>query len=462
MVHPCMDYPRICHEPPGSTCLRQQIIDAERFFKTLLDLDKRLNDQSEKPNEYQDIENAYIEPYNRSFHRLRRRLELPDFNSSKVSLTELFGYVQYRNSTNRRDSIDGLYGIVQNLGIDFPPPDYSRSIRDVFTEATKCVITHDKSLSLLVGITGEMPDFPSWVPDWSKEPESCFSISGENWDEFRASRKSASIFRFLNGDGCLSVRGVIVDEITCCTALAVEAPWKLQDFGKYLNIGTLSTRFIRHLYLATRKMFQQWIVLANNLNSHAHHRYPTGVTVNQALCRILILDSNQDDDKIELQENVEGDNSGAYRYFGFEEWILAYLLGASDQFVKDIHTSLERRFPGRLPTLEDFATASETDLNDMGAEILMLNSEAQMYHFGAIFLSRGTKCFTTSAQYMGKALPSVQEGDVVMLISGVDHPMIARKTGETYRLVSPAYVYGIMHGQKWPDNEEDLMDIVLS
>jgi hypothetical protein len=72
------------------------------------------------------------------------------------------------------------------------------------------------------------------------------------------------------------------------------------------------------------------------------------------------------------------------------------------------------------------------------------------------------KFFTISAQYMGKALPSAQEGDVVMLISGVDYPMIARKTGETYRLVSPAYVHGIMYGEKWPDNEEDLVEIVLS
>jgi hypothetical protein len=430
-----------------------KIIDIERFFKALSDLDLRLEDQCEG-YEIHILENVYIKSYNLFFCRLRHSLVQRDFDPTKVSLTALFGYVQYRISTNRRDSIDGLYGIIKKFHPDFPLPDYSRSIRDIFTAATKCVIRHDRSLFLLVGITGEMTDFPSWVPDWSKEPESTFSIAEEFLEGYRASRKSTSIFRFLNGDNCLSVHGVIIDTITCCTALAIEVPGGIRDMKKNLNMDSVSKGNIRRLYLATQKQFQQWVILANNLNNHAYHRYPTGVTVNQALCRILVLD--------DVQENIEGDNSGAYDYSGFEEWLLAHSLGVSDEFVKDIYTSLERRFPGKLPTLESCVIAPGTDASDMGVEILMLNLEVRYYLVNVIILSIGTKFFTTSAQYMGKALPSAQEGDVVMLISGVDYPIIARKRGETYQLVSPAYVCGIMHGQKWPDNGEDLMDIVLS
>jgi hypothetical protein len=436
-----------------------KIIDIERFFKALSDLDLRLEDQCEG-YEIHILENVYIKSYNLFFCRLRHSLVQRDFDPTKVSLTALLSYVRYRSSTNRRDSIDGMYGIIKKFHIDFPSPDYSRSIKDIFTEATKCVITHDKSLALLVGITGEMPDFPSWVPDWSKEPESIFSLAEvSDEDKFRASRESTSIYRFLNGNNCLSVHGVIVDTITCCTTLAIEVSGVIGDFVRYLNIETLSMGAIRRLYLATRKQFQQCIVLANSLNNH---RYPNGLNVNQALCRMLVLDYRPDEEMIEFQESLEGHNSGPYVYLGFEAWLLANSLGAPDKFVKDIHTSLERRFPGKLPTLEGFATASDTNASDMGVKILMLDSEAQKYLVTAIGCNLGTKFFTTSAQYMGKALPSAQEGDVVMLISGVDRPMIARKRGETYRLVSPAYVYGIMHGEKWPDNEEDLVEIVLS
>jgi hypothetical protein len=439
-----------------------KIIDAERFFVALVDLDARLGDRYGSLA-YPHFYNPYLEPYNNSFNSLKRFLVQHNFDTAQVSLTRLLGYVQYRSSTNRRDSIDGLYGIIKKFHIDFPLPDYSRSIRDIFTDATRCVITQDKSLSLLIAITGDMPDFPSWVPDWSKEPESIFSVTNFSyWDNFRASRNSASIFRFLNGDNGLLVHGVIVDTITCCTTLAVEVPGDIEVLGKYLNIETLSTGTIRRLYLATRKQFQQWIVLADNLNNHGYHQYLNGLTVNQALCRTLVLDNTRDEDMIEFQRNLEGDNPGSYSRFGFEEWLLANSLGVADDFVKYIHTSLQRRFPGKLPTLEDFETAPDTDLSDMGVEILMLSSEAQKFLIMAIGTNIGMKFFTTSAQYMGKALSSAQEGDVVMLISGVNHPMIARKTGETYRLVCPAYVYGIMHGEKWPDNEEDLMDIVLS
>jgi hypothetical protein len=436
-----------------------KIIDTERFFETLFDLDKRIYDQY-GVFEYHHFYNDYIEPYNHSFSPLRHILVQRDFDATQVSLTELLGYVKYRSSTNRRDSIDGLYGIINKLHIDFPLPDYSRSIKDIFTEATKCVIIHDESLALLKGITGEVPDFPSWVPDWSKEAESIFGINEFSSWSVRASRKSASIFRFLARDNCLSVRGVIVDTISCCTALAIDFPGGYLHFLKTYAYGFKpSSEIVRRLYVATRNQFQQWIVLANNLYNH---RYPNGLTVNQALCRTFALNDDQDEEMIELQENIDGDNSGAYSYFGFEEWLLANSLGVSDEFVKHIHASLEGRFPGKLPILEDFTIASDTDLSDMGVEILMLDSKALRFLIMAIASSIGMKFFTTSAQYMGKALSSAQEGDVVMLISGVDHPMIARKTGGTYRLVSPAYVYGFMNGEKWPDNEEDLTDIVLS
>lgn len=60
--------------------------------------------------------------------------------------------------------------------------------------------------------------------------------------------------------------------------------------------------------------------------------------------------------------------------------------------------------------------------------------------------------FATSAGYIGKSLPCIQGGDLVVPYSGVDVPMIMRKAGITYRLRAPAYIHGIMHGEKWPSN----------
>jgi hypothetical protein len=50
----------------------------------------------------------------------------------------------------------------------------------------------------------------------------------------------------------------------------------------------------------------------------------------------------------------------------------------------------------------------------------------------------------------------------VVLIAGVDMPLIIRKEGNLYLLKGPAYVHGIMNGEKWPTDKNNLIDIVLS
>ena len=62
---------------------------------------------------------------------------------------------------------------------------------------------------------------------------------------------------------------------------------------------------------------------------------------------------------------------------------------------------------------------------------------------------------------MGRGLREVQEGGYVVLISGVQMPLIVWKEGETYRLKEPCHVEGIMDGEKWPDDENELVDIIL-
>jgi hypothetical protein len=50
-------------------------------------------------------------------------------------------------------------------------PDYSQSVREIYTEATRAAIAKDNSLEILLGNTGlnTCYDLPSWVPDWSAE-----------------------------------------------------------------------------------------------------------------------------------------------------------------------------------------------------------------------------------------------------------------------------------------------------
>ncbi len=65
------------------------------------------------------------------------------------------------------------------------------------------------------------------------------------------------------------------------------------------------------------------------------------------------------------------------------------------------------------------------------------------------YTSIRTRLFITSGGILGKGLKAIQEGDLVALIAEVDFPMILRKEGDSYRSKGPAYIHGIMNGEKW-------------
>ncbi|KAK7752516.1 hypothetical protein SLS62_005484 [Diatrype stigma] len=63
--------------------------------------------------------------------------------------------------------------------------------------------------------------------------------------------------------------------------------------------------------------------------------------------------------------------------------------------------------------------------------------------------------------YLGLAYRTCQEGDQVFLLAGSDWPFVLRQDGNAFRLVAPAYVYGVMEGQLWPEDEGELEQITL-
>jgi hypothetical protein len=62
-----------------------------------------------------------------------------------------------------KDKIFGLAGILQELGVDFPSPDYSKPITLIYCEAASMVIRHDQDLNILHNISspGRVYDLPS-------------------------------------------------------------------------------------------------------------------------------------------------------------------------------------------------------------------------------------------------------------------------------------------------------------
>ncbi|KAF7900763.1 hypothetical protein EAE99_012258 [Botrytis elliptica] len=62
----------------------------------------------------------------------------------------------------------------------------------------------------------------------------------------------------------------------------------------------------------------------------------------------------------------------------------------------------------------------------------------------------------------GSSAYTAQEGDEVFLLKGLNVPVVLRPNGENYSFVGPcSYIHGVMEGQKWPEDESELQDLVL-
>lgn len=75
-----------------------------------------------------------------------------------------------QESTDPKDKVYALYGLLQQLNISLPEPDYSNkhSLEDTYLGFTHSIIQWHRSLDILLEAAGPWGHAPSWVPDWSR------------------------------------------------------------------------------------------------------------------------------------------------------------------------------------------------------------------------------------------------------------------------------------------------------
>jgi hypothetical protein len=87
------------------------------------------------------------------------------------SFVDILNDSRNRQSTNPKDKVYALYGLLQKLGITLPEPDYSEehSLEDTYLGFTHSIIQWHHSLNILLEASGPWGrNAPSWVPDWSR------------------------------------------------------------------------------------------------------------------------------------------------------------------------------------------------------------------------------------------------------------------------------------------------------
>ena len=159
----------------------------------------------------------------------------------------------------------------------------------------------------------------------------------------------------------------------------------------------------------------------------------------------------------------------------FREWILLNMVKISlkrgrnvsarkqiNEVIKQIDSYAKADTTGIMPTEDEIRNAikeAQDSVDKVKSEnietVSKYGHELSYYHHMCIF--------RTDKGLLGLGQPSLHTGDTLWIIPGVSVPMVLQSTdaGDRFKVVGPAYVYGIMNGEVMNWNKLDRQSIVL-
>lgn len=369
---------------------------------------------------------------------VRQMLEAKPGNIvTKPYVSHILMYAREKASSEPKDKVFALLGIFNELGIKFPILSYSDSVEDIYREATVMAIEHDKELFVLTQAPSDHRHFPalaSWVPDWSdvgfrgSDPRTAITRS-----RFAAAGPSNETWKFSADRRRLILSGKLLDTVIYRTeALDMKLT---PEWVKHLPLtGEEGLRTFKHDLKATFHIMKTWAQV-----SSWYAEYPTGESVQTALKRTLVSDDPQ------TLSEVDSENA-------FDAWY--HIMLTNDN-----------------PTAEAEAVESHplsSNQEERHTLSIFRSSTALSYHHRATVFSNKKCFFTTANGFMGTGPDLIQPDDRIAIVAGLTMPLILRPAaavadGDGYRLVTHAYVHGMMYGDYWPspENENDLEPIIL-
>ena len=357
-------------------------------------------------------------------------------DSRNIGIATHFFVATTLEGSEPRDKIYGLYAILQRYGIQLKKPDYEKSVSEIYRETAEAIIKHDSSLELLyyISTTRVLADLPSWVPDTLN---GWFSwIPG--FEFTTPSKDSTERFEFSSG-GELSIFGVHVDTVAFVSS-------EIEIWGLYGPENIADEKAFFEGYRRVIQQFRVWIDFV--LNRGYIFEDPLG-----AFCMVTLQ---------EMALAFHADQRKWERLLGFFSSWITVIAPAVTQSTNHIPNTGHSDEDPNSHKIEE--VVSEDDNYAEERRILLELAEVRAnLTIHQIVSQRGNynRLFATASGRLGIASAHLQQGDQVFLCSGMRLPMILRSEGGLYRLISAAWVHGVMSGELWPNSQDDLMKLTI-
>jgi hypothetical protein len=335
------------------------------------------------------------------------------------------------HATDPRDKMYSALGFSSSESTASVVVDYSKSVKEVYTEAARAILLHSDNLHDLHYIEGgsfrKTPGLPSWVPDFDVlggRPTPFISLGGRNKNHFHAAGSISRQLRFPASD--LS---------------------KLHIFShKFDTIDrTGSSNDERN------HQFEDWLDLILSLPA----TYPTGQDRTEVFWRTLIADTAKDISPAPPQ------TKNAFKPFLFIQLGTYFGLdGPTSRSKQAVWVSHAKKMDqlGLWPSQEEQIWIKQTTKNLAPGE--QLPDQAFAYNFGLVYWWR--RLFRTRRGYLGIGSQEVRLGDEVWVVPGGKTPFVLRKLENgNHVLVGDAYVHGITRGELVGTEGWKLEEVVL-
>lgn len=358
-----------------------------------------------------------------------------------LSLSTILQMVRSKSASKPDDKVYGLYGVFHEMQLqNLPQVDYDRPVYETFTQIATAAIKNERSLRLLynTSLPQLISSLPSWVPDWSNsafyQPSSQYKMDATAFSSSKIEPPTIQADK-------LTVKGHIIDgirELATSTSIAM-ASFR-RGYDARLNVHETEQRCTGVLELV--RTLQSWIRLSRKIQE-----YPTKITPRQAFQHTVMENSR-------LVERLDDENLET----ALRKWMQIITANFPDSLttLQTLHNEVQQ-LPEYQATVADYSHVFEQGLKvEEWPEELQIRLFLRLSnpHVTAmqhdIFLNTYHKTlFVSDDGYMGTCPRWTRAGDFIALISGLLVPFIVRRENEHYRLVGPAYVHGVMHGERW-------------
>lgn len=374
-------------------------------------------------------------------------------NSDTTNLETLLWYTNTFQTADPRDRIFSLLGLVSRDVViasdsshdplqDTIRINYDASIRDIYIEATTQCLIKTSSAGILAASLGlrktNLGDFPSWVlnPVPSREDlrgEDLFAWTLPNTGGWTAAGTSMCNLQFDGRNNLLGVQGIIVDIVDLVGAVREGSPHNpkaagLGGIAGHVKVGASNI-----------KCYFQWRAFSG-VGTEEFYRGTTKTTEEafyEMICPRMPTANENEQLRVRHLELSRRFDQFMLSTFGFMEQKihgklrkreLAQIVGKSARVV------IEASFGNR----EDVAAAADFE--------------------GSNGLSVRRRFLRTRNGYIGLGGRDVEIGDKVILLAGSAAPFLIRSTSSgRYKIVSDAYVVGMMDGELWDSQRCSLL-----